>query len=231
MKIQLRGPTQRAPETTLPRGRNLSGPVKTPPSDNPAPDKFVPDSPSIAAPTANKRTIIVIDQRVLIRDCLVRCLNAANENHRAVAFSSVSEWLDAAPKYPSANVVVLCLPSDWHSDWQIERDLALLARKGKGVPAVVLTDSDGPDHVIAALNSGARAYVPTSLSLDIAIEAMRLVEAGGTFVPASSLVARSASGEPVSRQQRRLAELFTKRQAAVVEALQHGKANKQIAYE
>ena len=129
----------------------------------------------------------------------MRCLNAANENHLAVPFASVSEWLEAAPKYPSANVVVLCLPSDWNSDMQIERDLLLLSRRGKGVPTVVLTDSDGPDQVIAALNSGARAYVPTSLSLDIAIEAMRLVEAGGTFVPASSLVARSASGGPATR--------------------------------
>src|SRR5262245_58023134 len=119
MRLQLRGPTQRAPENT-PRGRNVSGPVKPETSDPSATDSFVAASPDVAspdiappntasphisspniasptlpssgivAPKANRRTIIVIDQRVLIRDCLVRCLNAASDQHFAIAFASVS---------------------------------------------------------------------------------------------------------------------------------------------
>jgi DNA-binding NarL/FixJ family response regulator len=232
MKVRWRRSTQKASGTPS-HGR---GSVATPESDKHSSESEQNSSVQVvapplqaAAPTAGKRAIVVIDQRVLIRDCLTRCLNAANDNQIAIAFASVLEWLEAAATCPPPNVVVLCVPSMARTDAQIERDLLLLSSMGGGTPAVVLTDSDGPDHVIAALNSGARGYVPTSVTLDVAVEAMRLVEAGGTFVPASSLIAWS--GEATTPQKQRLAELFTKRQAAVVQALQHGKANKQIAYE
>jgi DNA-binding NarL/FixJ family response regulator len=234
MEVRWRGSTQNAFDAPS-HGR---GSVATPEPDksSSAADKsssiqVVAPPLQATAPSARKRAIIVIDQRVLIRDCLTRCLNAANDNQIAIAFSSVPEWLEAAATCPPPNIVVLCVPNVSRTDAQIERDLRLLASMGDGTPAVVLTDSDGPDLVIAALNSGARGYVPTSVTLDVAVEAMRLVEAGGTFVPASSRVAGSGAGEASSRQKQRLAELFTKRQAAVVQALQHGKANKQIACE
>jgi DNA-binding NarL/FixJ family response regulator len=229
MKIRWRDSTQKTSGTPS-NGRKLE-PAATPVSDKDPTVQVAAAPPLSPTPTAGKRSIIVIDQRVLIRDCLTRCLNAANDNQIAIAFASVPEWLEAAASCPPANVIVLCVPSVGRADAQIERDLLLLLSKGDGTPAVVLTDSDGPDHVIAALNSGARGYVPTSVTLDVAVEAVRLVEAGGTYVPASSLIAWNGSGEASSPQKRRLAELFTKRQAAVVQALQHGKANKQIAYE
>ena len=71
------------------------------------------------------------------------------------------------------------------------------------------------------LEQGVRGYIPVSLPLEVAIEAIRLVEAGGVFVPASSLMAPSEG----------LHGHFTGRQAAVVEALCQGKANKRIAHE
>ena len=68
------------------------------------------------------------------------------------------------------------------------------------------------------------------LSLDIAVEAVRLVRAGGTFVPASSLAAARRSGDAPTAP-RGTSGIFTARQAAVVDALRRGKANKVIAYE
>jgi DNA-binding NarL/FixJ family response regulator len=59
---------------------------------------------------------------------------------------------------------------------------------------------------------------------------MRLVGAGGTFVPASSLLeARRSAGQPLSKQALKIQ--LTARQIAVVNALRQGKANKVIAYE
>jgi DNA-binding NarL/FixJ family response regulator len=87
------------------------------------------------------------------------------------------------------------------------------------------------DHDRIALESGAKGYIPTSLSLDMAVGAMQFVEAGGTFVPASTLTARTRTGGEIQGQKGPLAGLFTERQAAVLECLRKGKANKQIAYE
>jgi DNA-binding NarL/FixJ family response regulator len=126
---------------------------------------------------------------------------------------------------------VLCTGSRGR-DADINRDIALLSQATNPLPTILMSDVEDADHIVDALERGARGYIPTSVSLDVAIEAMRLVRAGGVFVPASSLIAsrRSAAEGAVAARQTRHA-MFTARQSAVVEALRRGKANKIIAYE
>jgi DNA-binding NarL/FixJ family response regulator len=59
---------------------------------------------------------------------------------------------------------------------------------------------------------------------------MRLVQAGGVFVPASSLIKAKRTNDTETSSQVGDVKL-TPRQRAVVEALRKGKANKIIAYE
>src|SRR4029077_8673075 len=81
------------------------------------------------------------------------------------------------------------------------------------------------DHIVGALKRGARGYIPSSLSFKVAVEAVRLVEAGGVFVPASSLADRDRhTAAPKGTV------ALTERQMMVLEEIRHGKANKQIAY-
>jgi DNA-binding NarL/FixJ family response regulator len=60
---------------------------------------------------------------------------------------------------------------------------------------------------------------------------VRLVRAGGAFVPASSFMAASKSAEAFATDTPGRNRMFTERQTAVIEALRRGKANKVIAYE
>ena len=82
-----------------------------------------------------------------------------------------------------------------------------------------------------ALKAGVRGYIPTSTPLPIAMEAMRLVSAGGTYIPAECVLAASTTAiwQPTSHISNQ--NPFTTRQLQVVEALRRGKANKLIAYE
>jgi len=212
----------------LTSARRMPGSVAPSRSEAIAPNQSALRSAESVAP-ATKRVIIIVEQRVLIRDCLVRCLNGVSDDQIAIGFSALSEWLDAAPNCPAPRIIILCIPSMRLAGAQIERDLAALSKTCSGTPVVVLTDSDGPDHVVGALNKGARGYVPTSVTFDVAVEAIRLVEAGGAFVPASSLLSPASFG--VAGPSGAPAQLLTRRQAAVVEAIRRGKANKQIAYE
>jgi DNA-binding NarL/FixJ family response regulator len=82
-----------------------------------------------------------------------------------------------------------------------------------------------------ALEAGARGVIPTSLPLPVAVEAMRLVTVGGTFVPASCLTTLQRASHDTATADPAGAGIFTSRQAAVIEALRKGKANKIIAYE
>jgi DNA-binding NarL/FixJ family response regulator len=180
--------------------------------------------------SSGKATIVVIDQRVLLRDCLVKCLSAAVPDDVVVAFASVAEWREVEKTYPPAAVVIFC--SGRNPDHaSFDRDLPLVSHDGSRVPAIVMSDQEGAEHVRIALESGAQGYIPTSLSLDLVVGAMQFVEAGGTFVPASTLMSRAGPGDALSGQSGRLGGLLTERQAAVLECIRKGKANKQIAYE
>ena len=102
-----------------------------------------------------------------------------------------------------------------------------------GAPRVVIvSDGDDPTQILGALDKGASGFIPTSVSLAVAVEAIRLVRAGGTFVPASSLIAaRHAIKQSGSDPEARRVGMFTEKQTAVVKALKQGKPNKIIAYE
>ena len=71
---------------------------------------------------------------------------------------------------------------------------------------------------------GARGYIPTSMPYHLAVEAVRYVEAGSTFVPAGNFLPdRGSRKQPAEN-------VLTERQMKVVEAVSHGFANKQIAH-
>jgi DNA-binding NarL/FixJ family response regulator len=92
-------------------------------------------------------------------------------------------------------------------------------------PIVVISDTASSDEIMRIIGYGARGYIPTSMPYHLAVEAVRFVEAGGTFVPAGNLLAgRDRHKQPTG------ASALTERQMKVVEAIGHGFANKQIAY-
>jgi DNA-binding NarL/FixJ family response regulator len=180
--------------------------------------------------SSDKASIVVIDHRFLPRDCLVRCLQMATGN-AVVAFSSLTEWQEVEKNYPPAAIIILCNHSRRPAGISIERDLSFVSQEGMVVPVVLISDEDDAERVMAALKRGVQGYIPTSFTLDTAIEAIRFVEAGGTFVPASTLTSRPRTGDAFPGKEAPLGKLFTAQQVAVLECLQKGKANKEIAYE
>ena len=74
--------------------------------------------------------------------------------------------------------------------------LSQLSAQTGSCPAVILSDNEDPDLIVAMLGNSVRGYVPTSLSVNVAMRAIDLARAGGVFVPASSLVATSRIRQP-----------------------------------
>jgi DNA-binding NarL/FixJ family response regulator len=174
-------------------------------------------------------SIVIIDVHLLSRECLARVLS----QERAVVvecYSTLDEWQASGPP-TQPSLIVLCQSGRSKTDSlnEVER-LSQLSPQIGNCPAVILSDNEDPDIIVQMLGKNVRGYVPTSLSINIAIHAMDLARAGGVFVPASSLVAahRTPATSAIAPKGN---SLFTARQAAVVEALRRGKANKIIAYE
>lgn len=171
-----------------------------------------------------KPGIVVVHQRAFFRDCFVRCLEVAYKSHEIFAFASISAWRDCANQNAQTPTVIVFFVDG--SDLSSIVDLQFLETAAIDIPVVVMSDIDDVNYVVRALKGGARGYIPTSLSFNVAVEAVRLVEAGGTFVPASSL--QLDRDKPVETKTN---GILTERQLMVVEALCQGMANKQIAYE
>jgi DNA-binding NarL/FixJ family response regulator len=89
---------------------------------------------------------------------------------------------------------------------------------------------DNLDIALTALGGGAKSFIPANTSIDVMANVLLLTKAGGTYAPASTVLAahdKSAS----SNSGHQAHAMFTTRQLSVIDALRKGKSNKAIAYE
>lgn len=177
-----------------------------------------------------ERSLLIIDNRALDRQCLAQCISAHKIDMDVVALGSMDEWKRKRGEYPPLAAILLNVGGRRIAEPSVSDEIKKLAAEFEA-PLIVLADTDDLAQIMKALECGAKGYIPSSVSIDVCIEAIALSLAGGIFVPASSVFAMRQvleTGSPVARP---LAGMFTARQAEVVEALRRGKANKIIAYE
>jgi DNA-binding NarL/FixJ family response regulator len=192
-----------------------------------------PDNPPTS--TATDIEIAIIDDRPLMCDCLGRGLAEIEPAFRFRHFSSI-EAFDAADLEETQRIstVLMCVMwSNAEADHHLAR-IAHLKATRSWVSAIILADIENLDDILKAIENGARGYVPTSVSLQVAAKAIHLVAAGGIFIPPSVLfqsAQNAKDGQQTIKQQAQDDNVFTSRQISVIEALRRGKANKIIAYE
>ncbi|WP_028750069.1 response regulator transcription factor [Rhizobium leucaenae] len=174
--------------------------------------------------------LLLIDARALDRECLSRSLTEYDENMNIVTVGSFEEWQKRRMQNePSA--ILFMIGGRKVSDADVCEKISALAEKFKASPVIVGAESDELAQLLKALECGARGYIPTSVGINVAAEAVALARAGGVFVPASSILAAKEVIASVTSGTRCADSLFTPREVVVAEALRRGKANKIIAYE
>jgi DNA-binding NarL/FixJ family response regulator len=191
-------------------------------ADDPDPGKSAPQH------ACNDQNIVVIERRLLLRECLDRCIKLMS-GHSVISLPTVESWLRVADITP-ASLIVLCGDATANVA-ETHSAISLLSQSANLLPVIVLSEIEDPQQIVQAIDNGARGYIPTSIPLQVAIEAIHLVQAGGVFVPASSLIAATRVYELDAPSKETSSPLFTPRQTAVVAALRQGKANKIIAHE
>ncbi|QQF01545.1 response regulator transcription factor [Sinorhizobium meliloti] len=177
----------------------------------------------------DKRCLLILDGRALGRECLARTLINHGLAMDVAAYGSIDDWREMKGNCPPVAAVLFNIGA--RQDGEIATDIPTLASEFRPAPVVVLSDSDDIAQILRVLEGGAKGFIPTSVGVDVCIEAIGLAIAGGVFVPASSVVAARHLIETEKHVAPPLAGMFTIRQAEVVEALRKGKANKIIAYE
>lgn len=174
-------------------------------------------------PQSARPYIVVIHQRAFIRECFARCLETSYAGHDVVALESIAAWRnfeDGGRLSPT--VIVYFIEGSNPSNLS---GLDVLEEIAAEAPVLIVSDTEDVNDVVRAFKSGVRGYIPTSLPFNVVVEVVRLVQAGGTYVPANLALQEKRPGEAS-----KAAELLTERQLMVVGALCQGMANKQIAY-
>lgn len=177
------------------------------------------------------RCLLIIDSRMLERECLATTLTQNGLGMRALAVGSVAEWRRKKDPTQRVKAVLLNIAGRTTSDGILYDEIASISAELAPAPVVILADGDDLTQTLKVIEHGARGFIPTSVGIEICVEAIGLAVAGGTFIVAGSNFSASVPVVDNTPRQKELSRMFTLRQAEVVQALRKGKANKIIAYE
>jgi DNA-binding NarL/FixJ family response regulator len=186
------------------------------------------DGPSVRSPLIS---VGLVDEHAFTRECITRSLKELDHGLDTVSFKTYEECLRSTRELDMIICHLHQSKESYGGSDTLFDVLTSLKELQKIAPVVILSEVDSPNLIVDALENGVRGYILTeSTTLELGIEIIRLVRAGGTFAPPSSLFLqrinrKGATPRATSAQQ------FTPRQMAVLDHLKLGKANKIIAYE
>jgi DNA-binding NarL/FixJ family response regulator len=181
-------------------------------------------------PTAAKalRALLVDDHHVVI-EALKTGVPAMRAFDRIDSASSLATAIEALASGTEYHLVIL----DLHlTDAQGRETLVGLRERFPDVPVLVFSGDAALDYITMAFECGARGYVTKTSSMSVVDSAIRLVLAGGTYVPPDAVRLLSggspATGPELSTDAGRRIQL-SPRQEQVFQLLLQGMPNKVIA--
>jgi DNA-binding NarL/FixJ family response regulator len=105
-----------------------------------------------------------------------------------------------------------------------------LRKRHATISVVVLSAMQDRDSVLRALELGALGFIPKAASRDVMVNALRLVFAGGVYIPPEALAHPAADDAKAPTRPASPAELgLTERQLEVLALMMQGKSNKVIS--
>lgn len=166
-------------------------------------------------------TLLIVDDHALVRDGLASVLAREAPETRILQAGDLPSALRAAEETPGIDAVLLdlLLPGVRGTE-----ALAAFRTRFPGLPVLVLSASEDPAHVRAALAGGALGYLPKSAAAATLRAALAMVLAGEIYVPALMAGGRAGESAPACDPRR-----LTGRQGDVLRLLVEGRANKEIA--
>ena len=203
---------------------------------------FLGDATANAVTSAHQRTpLILVDPRELTRGCLTSWLSTLHE-FQVIGIPDLDHSLHGDIIHQAGAVIINATAPIFPEEWLDARIKWLFAH----VPdlPLVLIGEDNDTRITQMLvdRPHLRGYIPTSCSMELAATTIRLVIAGGTYVPRISDGRRAWTegplpmplespepGPPPCASTVNLTNL-TPRERAVLDLLQRGKPNKIISH-
>ena len=135
--------------------------------------------------------VLLVDDHPLILSALQTMIQELDPDVQVVAVGSAEAARGALAADTIFDLVLLDLQLGDASGFDV---LVEMRQAHPSLPVVVISASDRASDVIQAIDLGAMGFVPKRASNDTLVEALRLVMAGGIYVPAMHLGSNAGSG-------------------------------------
>lgn len=170
--------------------------------------------------------VLLVDDHALIRDALRGVLADLVHDARILEASDCRHALSLVQEHADLELVLLDLNLPDRNGFEV---LADLRGRYPAISVVVLSAFHDRENVLRALGLGALGFIPKSAPREVMANALRLVLAGGVYVPPQALAsAETRKAKPV----RPLSPAdvgLTERQIEVLSLMMRGKSNKAIS--
>jgi DNA-binding NarL/FixJ family response regulator len=183
-------------------------------------------------PGSQLLSVGLIDAKALTRQSISETLAKALPEYVTIAVSSCEELLEMRSKPRSWVLIIIHTRSAQLEDVWIQNTLEFVRQHLARTPVALLSDRDDVENVLKAVTCGVRGFIPTSLEAELAIAALRLIAAGGTFIPTDALHAattKTDTGSDYDRPSLPEELELTLRELSVIDLMCEGKPNKVIA--
>lgn len=184
------------------------------------------------------KVLIADDHRLIIEGVKIK-LAELDPSVEAVVAMNIEELERAVAEH--ADQLDLALVDIAMPGTQGYQHVARLREQAPSLPVIVLSGSEDPELMRSLIDMGVLGFIPKAYSPDIMLSAIRLVLAGGVYIPPLLLANSQAQGwQPAdattgpqgfdsARSLEGLRTLLTERQIDVMRLLSQGKPNKLIA--
>ena len=163
--------------------------------------------------------ILLADDHALFREGVKQLLERLHPHALVMEASNGAEVLHAAGAQQDFDLVLLDLAMPGVDGFA---GLAAFRAHAPSTPVVVLSASEDAADVRAALDGGASGFIPKSSTSEVILGALRLVLAGGVYVPPTLLGGHNAVAAKAD------IDALTPRQREVLALLAQGLSNRKV---
>src|SRR5215475_4164724 len=128
--------------------------------------------------------ILLVDDHALIRDALRGVLKELAADATVLEASDCRQAMRLIEAHPDLHLILLDLNLPDRDGFSV---LADLRRRYATISLVVLSAVEDREKVMRALDLGAMGFIPKSSPRDVMVNALRLVFAGGIYIPPEAL--------------------------------------------
>ena len=165
--------------------------------------------------------ILLVDDHALFREGLCHVLNGLDNEINILQASNFEQALHYVTTNPDLDLVLLDLNIPGKDGFTA---LDTLAGHYPAIPVVIISASNQRSDIQQALDAGAMNYIPKESTSSIMLNALKLILAGGIYVPPNMLQSNQLAPQTANNTRG-----LTPRQLQVLALLVRGCANKEIA--